>query len=702
MFPSLLALLGLRHDDRCVLRLLGPLFVVAAGSAVIVAAFSKALFLHENPLENLPWMYLGASLFTVCASLVYVMAMERLTIIQRFNALLALAIVSFVVMRFAYPYDPQLMSFVLLIWCSGITHLILVQTWNLASGLLPSRQSKRLLPVCAALATLGAATGGALTQGALHAGLPAYELIWMAVALLLYVVFNAKRTIQSLADQLSLTIGRDFSVHAESIVPVARLPGITEAAKGFSSLRRSPVLARLTATVFLLQIASVLVDYQFSAELKINYDQERIAGFLGTYYCLTNLVAFFIALMVSSRVVRRFGIGWAIASSAVVMALGCLAYFVAGLSGLFSTFFVIVVLSSIERITTFALTRNAMQMLITPIDVREGERAKTLIDGVVQRLATIVASGALLVMALSVDHLHWLSPMAFLLSALVAVIAARIGPHYCNALFDALRAGRLDAGTDPQLRAWVAKTVQGEVNRRLAWRDDVQVLPALEVARELQLPPNVECLIPLLAYPNDEVVARALEVMSVHGHSVNVAQLLPVLQRGEGSPTMLREALRMLRNVQVVGLDEAVQQAVEKLKEHRDAGVSTLARMWLCVPLDQRSDQQSEPPADDPVMVMLHERNLPEQLRGIELVGQIGLPKYIPSLVALLGHAQLAGPVMSALHRFGSAAVEPIKQALDAETVALPVKVRALRALERVGNGPALNVLMTLAERETR
>ena len=62
-------------DDQRVLRMVGPHFLVITASSVIVASFTKALFLSENELSILPWMFLGSSTFTVIASSLYVIAM---------------------------------------------------------------------------------------------------------------------------------------------------------------------------------------------------------------------------------------------------------------------------------------------------------------------------------------------------------------------------------------------------------------------------------------------------------------------------------------------------------------------------------------------------------------------------------------------------------------------------------------------------
>ena len=470
MGDRLLALLGLGREDRRVLLLCGPLFAIATAVSIIVSSFTKALFLSAHPISHLPWMFLGSGLFTAGASVLYVMAMERLALHHRFMGLLALAIASFSGLRLIYDWSEEWMSLIMFIWCGGIGHILIIQTWNMASGLLPARQGKRLFPVFAAVSTLGAAVGGGLTPLMLNFDLPTQDLVWVAVVLLVLPLFIVRRVIRELAGALPTVGGveRDTVVNAQTAKGLSKMSGGSEVSKGLQSLRESPLLFRLALFVFLMQVASVLVDYQFSAELAA-FGKEKIAGFLGKYYLVANILTFIIALAASSRVVRVVGIGLAIASTAIVIAIGSATYLAATITEAFPHFWAIAGVSFFERITSFALSKNAMQMLVTPIETRKGERAKTLIDGVIYRFATLAVSAVILVLMpedkeAGLSFLRWMSPAAIIASVAVVVVAVRIGPHYRRTLFEALRARRLDTSGDPQLRQWVAKTAIAEVN----------------------------------------------------------------------------------------------------------------------------------------------------------------------------------------------------------------------------------------------
>ncbi len=721
----LLRLFAFHRDDRRVLMLLGPLFAVATASSVIVATFTKALFLSANELTAMPWMFLGASAFTAVASVAYVMLMERMAMHRRFTALLLTAVVTFSALRMLYPLHEQAMSFILFVWCTGVGHLVLIQMWNMSSGLLPARQGKRLFPVFAAISTLGAAVGGGLVQAVLALKFPAHDLVWVSVALLLVPLFAVRRVIRELAGALPTTgVEREATVSRKSGKGVAKIKGGSEVSRGARSLIDSPLLSRLALFVFLMQVASVLLDYTFSGELKSTFPKNELAGFLGKYYGISNLLAFVFALFAGGRMVRAVGIGLAVASSAGAIAIGSALYLALSL-GLAkgSAFWVIVGASFFERITSFALSRNAMQMLVTPIETRKGERAKTLIDGVIYRAATIVVSVALLIAQPGADELWWLAPFAILASVAVVAVALRIGPHYRRTLFEALRARRLDTSADPNMREWVARTALAEVEERLSSQDPSDVLKALELLRDLRLPVLPEALTPLLRHEDPEVVRRTLETMTLLGQVAPRDALLNLLRMDQDDP-ILRETLRMLGSYP----DEELVGKVRSYASHPDAGVASLAVIWLKdvagykSTMDIHMDLMSDIRSDDEgrraraaemagrTQWVQATRDLPKMVddpsevvrrNAVEAMGQVGLPQYVDPLIRALGRADLSDRARTALMRYGEKLVDEVERRMDAGTLNLATQIRLLSVVEGIGNGAAVDMLTKSAETDS-
>ncbi|MCO4763025.1 MAG: cyclic nucleotide-binding domain-containing protein [Myxococcales bacterium] len=722
MKALLLRFFGLGPEDQRTLVLLGPLFALATASSVIVATFTKALFLSANEQSAMPWMFLGTSGFTAIASVAYVMLMERLSMHRRFTALLLCAVLSFSALRLAYPLNEQLMSFVLLVWCTGIGHLILIQMWNLSSGLLPARQGKRLFPVFAAISTLGAAAGGGLVQTVLALDVPTQDLVWVSVVLLAVPLVRVRKIISELAGAMPTAgIEGDVRRSRKGGRKIQRIKGGSEVVRGARSLLESPLLKRLAIFVFLMQIASVLVDYTFSVELKTTFSKHELANFFGKYYGLSNLTAFGFALFASSRMVRVVGIGLAVASSAGVIAIGSAVYLAANLGfAVGSAFWAIIACSFFERIISFALSRNAMQMLVTPIETRKGERAKTLIDGVVYRLATILVSIALLIVQPSVAQLWWLAPFAIAASVAVVFVALGIGPHYRRTLFEALRSRTLDTSADPQLQAWVAKTALAEISERLASPDPGNVLKALDLLRDLRIPLKAKRLTPLLANDHPDVVRRTLETMTRLNVQPPKETLLNLL-RLDQDDGVLREVLRMLDAVD----DDGLVPRVRSYAGHPDPGVASLAIIWLKrvagykSTMDIQTDLMSDIYSDDDMRraraakmagrtqwreatrdlpKMIDDHSVAVRRNAVEAMGQVGLTAYIDPLIRCLGRADVGDRARVALMRFGPDLIAQVAARIESGALNLAAQIRVLGVVEGIAGRTAVDLLMACAE----
>lgn len=716
-------LFALKRGDTQVLARVAPLFAAVTAASVILATFTRAVFLTDHGVATLPWMFLGSSIFTAVVSIGYVSVIEKVALRQRFVGILSLAVVSFALLHLAYPLHPKAVALVQLIWCTGLANLVLVQTWNMTSALVPARQGKRLFPVLAAVSTLGAAAGG-LSVSLLLEIIGASHLMWLVLGLFAWALYRIRDIITDLGRM-------DIAVEDHTAAPLAQRrtrvshssgrvlgAGESEIARGFRSIVDTPLLFRLAGLVFLLQIASLIIDFQFSSELKGRYTREQIAGFLGSYYAVANSVAFFVALVATGRIVRVIGVGMSISASAVFVGLGSALYFLAATSGYDWRFWAIVGTSFFERVGQFALSRNAMQMLVMPLETRKGERAKTLIDGVVYRVATAFVSIVLLLLAPSASNLGVFAPAAIAACLGAVAIGLSMGPHYRRALFEGLRARRVDADTDPQMRALMMRSALGEVRQRLEKPEAKEVIQALAMIRDMGLPVTVEDLLPIARLADPELARRALELMNDLGLEPERAMLLGVLTPDQ-APSVLREGLRLLAAYP----DKSLVPLVTQFVSHPDAGVARLAAVWIRnvggevqvakINAELLDDLKSAMVArraraalisggytiDDALdlTVLLDDPSAQVRQNAVESMGQIGSPEFIKPLLKALGRTELVPAASAALHRFGAPLLPSVRDFLRAMPPAA-VQMRILRVVERIGTPEAVALLMEQAD----
>ena len=712
---------GMKRADQPVLAQSAPLFAVVTAASVVVAAFTRAVFLTDHDTKMLPWMFLGSSVFTAVASMTYVAVIERTSLIRRFVGLLLVTHISFAGLYLAYPLHPKGIALVQLVWCTAIANLILLQSWNMMSALVPSRQGKRLFPVLAAVSTLGAAAGGGLV-GLLSKVVEARHLLWLVLALLAWPLWRVPRIVTAVSGLTADAADDRAQPTRPATQSVSRRKGRgSDLFLGFRNIWSTPLLLRLAALVFLLQVASLILDYQFSTELKSRYAQHKqdIASFLGVYYAISNTVAFFVALVATGRIVRLVGIGVAISASAIIIGVGSLVYMGAKNGDLPFAFWAIVGTSFMERIGQFALTRNAMQMLVMPLESRKGERAKTLIDGVVYRVGTASVSVALLLLAPSaadLGHLSWGTAAA---CVGVVILGLAMAPHYRRALFEGLRARRVDSDADPQTQGLLQQAALREATQRLKAPTSAEILQALEMVRELRLPIPVGDLVAVARHPEPEVARRALELMNEMGVTPDRAVLLGLLSKDKPAP-VLREGLRLLAHYPDKGLIPLVSQFVH----HDDLAVARLAVVWMRNAggeavttrihrelIDDLRSQVADRRARAAFISggylndaafdlggMLEDPSMQVRLNAVQSMGQIGSPEFIDPLVKALGQADLVPASSQALVRYGPTLVSALEQVFHESPPHAAIQLRLFRVVERFGTHEAVAFLMHQSE----
>ncbi|MDP6946201.1 MAG: hypothetical protein QF464_18780, partial [Myxococcota bacterium] len=317
-------LLHMRGSDPQILALIAPVFALVTAVNVITISYAKSLFIAHNDYDKLPWMFIGGGIFATVLSLLYVTMIERWPSDLRIRVLFYLAGASYALIALlTAPFiglEGPAASLAIYAWCSGISPLMIVQTWSWSSKLLDTRLARRLFPITSALATIGAAAGGAATRGVVTFG-GITTLIVLAAILAWIAGFFTTRA--------SLRVPRLVPQDTGFIVPPtvrkprqkpSRLGNLSEA---FGALKRIPLLGRLALLAFLVQAASVVMDFQFSGALKTSFpDDAEMAGFLGGYYFWANILTLVVALFLAGRVTRWLGIGMASSAAALVLIVG--------------------------------------------------------------------------------------------------------------------------------------------------------------------------------------------------------------------------------------------------------------------------------------------------------------------------------------------------------------------------------------------
>lgn len=669
--------LVVQRADRPVVATLAPLFALITASTIMALTYARALFLEHRPHADLPWMYVMAAVFTALCTIGYLPLMKRWELTSRFRALLGLAAVSFVGLGLAARTSPVAIAMLLFAWTAGMSRLLVMQMWSYSVWLLPIRQARHLFPLLAAAATAGAMAGGALS-----AAIAPDTLLYLSAMLLAFALVIVGWASQRLAEA---KLGPDTRDETRPLFSTGSTGGLVGA---WRSLKSTPLLRQLAWLAVALQVGSLLLDVQLSAAAKSSFDGTELAAFFGLYYAASNGLTLGLSLLGAERLTRRIGLGSVAALHAWPLLIGAILVATMGFTGAEAAALWFVILTSLgERVVTFGAARQAFGAAMTPVDAREAERARFLIEGVLVRGAT-VATG-IVVIALGVDLEGWsgLAP-AIAIAAAVALVRVRsVDRAYRQALVAGLQKEQLGTIDAVAVKRWTESEAT-EGLRDLLMSDDLQdIVEGLRRCEMLELAPPEDLLERLLDDVHGQLATLTLRTVAQVGGDVPPRLLLPSLSP-KTTVSRLRAALLVATQMGAEDHDSLAEAAVP-LRNHRDSLVRSLACALHGDPPEYYADS-----FEQVLQSVLSESMRPTRRTVIDAaltVTALRSDALIPSLLDAMSSARLAPTAIMALHRLSPDVVGThIGPRLEQATRSLSERTRLLHLAEQLLQADAI------------
>ena len=181
--------------------------------------------------------------------------------------------------------------------------------------------------------------------------------------------------------------------------------------------------------------------WQFKAMAKAAYqDTNALTAFFGRFNFWAGLACLTLQLLLTSRFLRRFGLGPALLVVPLALLGGELAVLALGTLG------AAILLKGSDQVLRYSIDKSSVELLYLPISPEVKLQAKSCIDTVIWRLGDGLAG---FVLAIFTDQLHWSAQrvssvnIVFIFAwVTVAVVARR---RYLDTLLQSIRQWRLDA-----------------------------------------------------------------------------------------------------------------------------------------------------------------------------------------------------------------------------------------------------------------
>jgi AAA family ATP:ADP antiporter len=619
------------------------------------------------------------------------------------------------------------------VWVGIYGVLAPAQVWTLANHVLTTRQAKRLFGLVGSGAISGFIFGGFLTRqlvgrfGA-ESVLLAMGVLLMACVVPVVLVF---RRAAAPTEVLSAEGGLAGQVD-ETFVHSLKLVG------------SSPYLRTIAAVICLSSIATTTANWQFEAFTQAQFamDKDAIARFLGDFYFFAGIVCLLFQLLVTSRLLRQFGIGPALFVVPLALFSGSVGILIWG------TLSAAVVLRASDQILRYSIDKSTVELLYLPVAPGIKLAVKAFIDTVVWRLGDGLSGVAVLVLvtwgSLSARQVSWVNIAVIAAWAAAAVRARR---QYVETLRESIQQHRLDVerASAPVLDR-SATEMLGDRLQAVDPQEILYALGLLELGRQQATHPAVRGLLGhsapevrqraiailnaagdtgvsgsverLLVDPHLEVRTEALLYLSRHRH---LDPLVRIEELGDFADFSIRAALVAYLahsgpSQNLVAARVLLEGMVADPGPQAKRGRMEAARLIGGFPDLLSQDLLSAHPApelgaspglalggDQALLLLIADPDPEVAAEAVRAAGPSCSPRLVLPLLARIGEPGLAEVAAEALGRFGNAVVGTLRDQLGDATVKVETRLAIPAILARIGTREAARALSeALLEADTQ
>jgi ATP:ADP antiporter, AAA family len=472
-------------------------------SAYVIGKVARdALFLGEFAAVRLPYADIASGILVGFVVVIYLRLGRRISL---GNLLIAsplfFAGTCILFWFLARYYQPRWLFPVFYVWVGIFGVLGPTQVWTLANFLLTTREAKRIFGMVGGAGICGWIFAGYVSKIFTKSFGTESLLLCMTALLLICSVLMA---VASKTGQLTPDISKELSSNLSAT-------GRNNLRDSLRSVFSSPYLRAIAVVICLSSFATTLTGWQFKALAKMSsVNQDSLAIFFGNFYFYAGVLALLFQLVLTTRLLRRFGIGPMLFVLPIFVLAGSAALAILGTVG------AALLLRGGDQVLRYSIDRSTSELLYLPLHQQVKLKAKWFIDTVVWRFGDGLAGVVVLIFA---GQFHWaprqLSWIALLLTVgwLAAVQVA--GKQYVAVLKDLIGQHRLDAEQASTLA--LDRSTSDYLATKLQTSDLNEILYALslfEVERQRAAHPVIESL---LAHPAPQVRQKAISLLSTAG-----------------------------------------------------------------------------------------------------------------------------------------------------------------------------------------
>ena len=660
----------------------------------ILKPVSRSMFLTRFDVDRLPWLYILISAFGGVFAYLYSKLASRTSLRAAVFWTMSVSVVTLcgIWILIGMPW----MVYVLNIFVSLFSIVLVSQGWLVAGNLFDARQAKRIYPLLGVGMVLGAALGGEFTH--LTALLLGTRNLLLASAAMVVLAYGAYR----------------FSVSRGASVAAVRAADEQQTDFSFTGMVSDVVRIRhlqiIVGIMVSMYLVDTLVEYQFQATAAAAFHGDRLTAFFGQFYGLyLNAAELLFQLFLTSVVVRRFGVGGTLQISPCAVAVASVATMAS--PGTLTAGAVRLT----EASTRYTLNRTGMELLYMPLPQALRNRVKAFIDICVDRASRGVA-GALLLLLTATSLDLGVRGIAVVVAVLcvpwiyLSYVARR---EYITTIRRRFESRRLDfesariAASDAATVRLLESTAAGENPRQATY--------ALSLLAETPAYPIAPLLARLARGGVPEVRAKVYELAASRRDASLLQEARREWDQRSGAEVPAVSYLIAMApdraRIAAKALDDAdaacVRGALEALRSDPELAAALITREWLeraanaedparreaaALAVGVRGDQGTEA-----LFRLLTDESPVVARTACISAGSLANRVYLFSLIDALANPKVRGAAVEALAAYGPSICGTLSDALLDEVQPLSARRQVPRVLKRIVHQRSVDVLLTAA-----
>lgn len=699
-------LLRLRHEDLARGLLLSLYYFLIISSYTAGLAARDTLFLDQFQATQLPYVDMATAVLVGFFVAVYIRIARRASLRNLLvGTLLFLATnaaffgwaAHFPRWRWLYP--------AFYIWVGIFGVVTTAQVWTLANYLLTTREAKRLFGLIGSGGILGGICSGFYTRAA--AKQFGTESLLYAIALFL--------TICPLIVILAWQKRKDPRANTQGPEILPHVQGPRNLRESFKLVHASPHLRAIAALICISSIVTTIAGWQFKTTAKeLLLEKDTLAAFFGAFYGYTGIASLLTQLLLTPRVLRRFGLGMALLALPVTLVLASTGMLVWG------TLWAAIFLKGSDKVVRYSIDSSALQLLYLPVSPKVKIQVKSFIDSVIWRLGDGLAGFTLLIFAtflqFTPSQISWISLVLLGLWVAMALVARR---QYVATLREGIQQHRMEAEqtSSPVLERSITAILKATDAQEI-----LHALSQLKESPELKAHPAVRGL---LEHPSPEVCQKALSILSAGGDKKVLKQVERLLQdehaevrakalsfighHGHVDPLI---SLQDIRAFPEFSIRSAMAAFLARSGERHNLETARVILDGM-VKEDGVNCQQTRLAAasiigslpdhfEEQLQTLLEDADIEVESKAIAAVGKLRKERFVSHLLERLNDPRVQPVIAEALAAFGDPIVETLRDRLLDPSLRIELRRQIPGVLLRIGTPEAERVLVeSLLEGDT-